>query len=115
MGNHTSHSARRHETSKFANEQRRPIPTSEAQTISVHSDSDSVPIKAVGVGRNAKTIAAKEIDLDDFRSPGIKRTPLLERRNMNSRAPSLTVAVPTKPKQLFADPRSPTVPRSPVS
>ncbi len=63
-----------------------------------------------------KQLSATAINFDDFRSPGMKRTPLLERRNLNNKGPLCVSvqAVQAKPKQLFMDPRSPTIPRTPV-
>ncbi len=63
-----------------------------------------------------KQLSATAVNFDDFRSPGMKRTPLLERRNLNNKG-SMSISVQaaqSKPKQLFLDPRSPTIPRTPV-
>jgi hypothetical protein len=64
---------------------------------------------------SSKVLNVKEVNFDDFRSPGLKRTPLLERRNMNTKPSSLSAAIQAKPQQLFEDPRSPNVPRTPVA
>jgi hypothetical protein len=77
---------------------------------------NTMKVKAENAKPVQKQLSAAAVNFDDFRSPGMKRTPLLERRNFNSKA-SLSIsvqAVQAKPKQLFMDPRSPTIPRTPV-
>mmetsp|Transcript_84575 Transcript_84575/g.225890 ORF Transcript_84575/g.225890 Transcript_84575/m.225890 type:complete len:142 (-) Transcript_84575:182-607(-) len=96
--------------------------------LEMHPDSASVFSHATTVNDKSQTasVANKSLvsdspttiefaDLRDFRSPGIARTPLLERRNTNHVA-ALHLAKNKQllGDQLFADPRSPTVPRSPV-